>query len=140
MKNTIVVGIPFRYPNLCWITEGNNLFGYCDRSLILGPLQDNGGPTPTHALVAGSPAIDAGDNAFAIDPFDNSLLLTDQRGPSFLRIVDSNNDVQQQLISEHLNCKHRRAVLSTLTAIQLVMVAILMMTTTEFLTLWIIVL
>jgi hypothetical protein len=28
---------------------------------MLGPLQDNGGPTPTHALLAGSPAIDAGD-------------------------------------------------------------------------------
>jgi len=28
----------------------------------LGPLQDNGGPTATQALLAGSPAIDAGDN------------------------------------------------------------------------------
>ena len=28
----------------------------------LGPLQANGGPTLTHALLAGSPAIDAGDN------------------------------------------------------------------------------
>ena len=28
---------------------------------ILGPLQNNGGPTQTHALVAGSPAIDAGN-------------------------------------------------------------------------------
>jgi hypothetical protein len=27
---------------------------------LLGPLQDNGGPTPTHALLAGSPAIDTG--------------------------------------------------------------------------------
>jgi hypothetical protein len=26
---------------------------------LLGPLQDNGGPTPTHALLRGSPAIDA---------------------------------------------------------------------------------
>jgi hypothetical protein len=26
---------------------------------LLGPLQDNGGPTPTHALQLGSPAIDA---------------------------------------------------------------------------------
>jgi CSLREA domain-containing protein len=30
-------------------------------SPLLGPLQDNGGPTPTHGLLAGSPAIDAGD-------------------------------------------------------------------------------
>jgi hypothetical protein len=29
----------------------------------LGPLQDNGGPTQTHALLSGSPAIDAGDPA-----------------------------------------------------------------------------
>lgn len=29
----------------------------------LGPLQDNGGPTFTHALLDGSPAIDAGDDA-----------------------------------------------------------------------------
>ena len=28
---------------------------------MLGPLQDNGGPTFTHALLPGSPAIDAGD-------------------------------------------------------------------------------
>src|SRR5262249_54154966 len=28
---------------------------------LLGPLQFNGGPTPTQALLAGSPAIDAGD-------------------------------------------------------------------------------
>jgi hypothetical protein len=35
-------------------------------------LADNGGPTLTHALLAGSPAIDAGDNA--VCP------ATDQRG------------------------------------------------------------
>ena len=28
---------------------------------LLGPLQDNGGPTPTHALLAGSPAHETGD-------------------------------------------------------------------------------
>ncbi|MET0646806.1 MAG: Ig-like domain-containing protein, partial [Pyrinomonadaceae bacterium] len=45
----------------------------------LGPLQDNGGPTLTHALLAGSPALDAGDNALAKD-FNNNTLTTDQRG------------------------------------------------------------
>jgi beta-glucanase (GH16 family) len=30
---------------------------------LLGPLADNGGPTQTHALLDGSPAIDAGDDA-----------------------------------------------------------------------------
>jgi len=39
---------------------------------LLGPLADNGGPTQTHALQAGSPAIDAADNTFCP--------LTDQRG------------------------------------------------------------
>jgi hypothetical protein len=38
----------------------------------LGPLQNNGGPTPTRALLAGSPAIDKCDNA--------ASLTTDQRG------------------------------------------------------------
>ena len=39
---------------------------------LLGPLRDNGGPTFTHALLAGSPAIDAGD--------DSAAPATDQRG------------------------------------------------------------
>jgi hypothetical protein len=34
---------------------------------MLGPLRDNGGPTPTHALSWGSPAIDHGNNAFNFD-------------------------------------------------------------------------
>ena len=41
---------------------------------ILGPLQDNSGPTFTHALLPESPAIDAGDNAACPE--------TDQRGIS----------------------------------------------------------
>ena len=32
---------------------------------LLGPLADNGGPTQTHALLPGSPAIDAGDSSVA---------------------------------------------------------------------------
>ncbi len=51
------------------ITSINNLFeGYSgsvpyisNADPLLGPLQDNGGPTFTHALMAGSPAIDEGD-------------------------------------------------------------------------------
>ena len=39
---------------------------------LLGPLQNNGGPTPTHALLPGSPAINRGDN--------NDCPPTDQRG------------------------------------------------------------
>jgi hypothetical protein len=39
---------------------------------LLGPLQNNGGPGPTHALLPGSPAIDTGDNT--------GCPATDQRG------------------------------------------------------------
>jgi len=46
---------------------------------LLGPLQANGGRTPTHALLPGSPAIDAGDPAGCHDT-SGALLLTDQRG------------------------------------------------------------
>jgi hypothetical protein len=45
----------------------------------LGPLQDNGGPTQTHALLSGSPAIDAGNPGGCRDEF-GVLLTTDQRG------------------------------------------------------------
>lgn len=50
-------------------TNINNLVedGSCDADLtgdpLLGALSDNGGPTQTHALLEGSPAIDAGDLA-----------------------------------------------------------------------------
>ncbi|MEN1678511.1 MAG: right-handed parallel beta-helix repeat-containing protein, partial [Planctomycetota bacterium] len=37
---------------------------------MLGPLTDNGGPTLTHAILSGSPLIDAGDDAHAAG-FDN---------------------------------------------------------------------
>lgn len=47
----------------------------------LGPLQNNGGPTQTHPLLCGSPAIDAGDRAGCTDA-DGNLLTTDQRGVS----------------------------------------------------------
>ena len=53
---------------------------------LLGPLQDNGGPTFTHALLPGSPAIDAGDPNFTPPPF------FDQRGPGFERVVNGRID------------------------------------------------
>jgi len=45
----------------------------------LGPLQDNGGPTATHALLPGSPALDAGDPSGCRDS-NGAPLATDQRG------------------------------------------------------------
>ena len=54
---------------------------------LLGPLQDNGGPTSTHALLPGSPAIDAGNPNFTPPPF------YDQRGANFWRVRDGRIDV-----------------------------------------------
>jgi hypothetical protein len=45
----------------------------------LGPLQNNGGPTQTQALLRGSPAIDAGNPSGCTDGHGH-LLKTDQRG------------------------------------------------------------
>ena len=46
---------------------------------LLGPLQDNGGPTRTHALLMGSPAIDAGNSGGCTDNL-GAALTSDQRG------------------------------------------------------------
>lgn len=56
---------------------------------LLGPLQDNGGNSFTHALLTGSPAIDAGNPA-APGSGGNACAATDQRGRS--RPMDGNND------------------------------------------------
>ncbi|MFO1477631.1 MAG: choice-of-anchor Q domain-containing protein [Verrucomicrobiota bacterium] len=50
---------------------------------LLAPLADNGGPTPTHALLPGSPAIDAAD--------DVAAPIADQRG--MLRPVGPHSDI-----------------------------------------------
>src|SRR5262249_20347535 len=76
--NTIVAG---NTPSDCQgivASSGNNLDGAASCALaaagdlsrvdpVLGPLADNGGPTRTHALMAGSPAIDAGAGCPATD-------------------------------------------------------------------------
>jgi hypothetical protein len=54
---------------------------------LLGPLQDNGGPTFTHALLPDSPAINAGDPSFTPPPD------YDQRGPGFDRVVNGRIDI-----------------------------------------------
>jgi Dockerin type I domain len=59
----------------------------------LGPLQDNGGPTQTMALLPGSPAINAGSNALAVDPSTGQPLTTDQRGIGYARIVGGTVDI-----------------------------------------------
>jgi hypothetical protein len=54
---------------------------------LLGELQDNGGPTFTHELLPGSPAINAGDPNFTPPPF------YDQRGTPFVRVFNDRMDV-----------------------------------------------
>lgn len=62
--------------NSCSLTAAGDLLR---TSVGLGPLTNNGGPTPTEALLAGSPAIDAGNPSGCTDLLGNSVL-TDQRG------------------------------------------------------------
>lgn len=52
---------------------------------MLEPLAQNGGPTMTHALSKGSPAIDAGSNPWG--------LAWDQRGENFARVSGSAADI-----------------------------------------------
>ena len=59
---------------------------------MLGPLQDNGGPTFTHAPLQGSPAIDAGDPNFDPNAF-NPPMLSDQRGSGFNRVAHGRIDI-----------------------------------------------
>jgi hypothetical protein len=104
MRNTIVA-----YNTADWaggddltsniLNSGHNLIGksaggsgyaptdILDVDPLLGPLQDNGGPTLTMALLSGSPAIDAG-NPSPEDPPE-----WDQRGPGFPRIVNGRVDI-----------------------------------------------
>lgn len=68
---------------------------------MLGPLADNGGLTPTHALLDGSPAINTGDPGFETPPD------FDQRGPGFPRVLENNVDIgafefgRPQFVLEH---------------------------------------
>jgi hypothetical protein len=59
----------------------------------LTPLADHGGLTFTHALLPGSPAIDAGHPAFT----ENSLPSYDQRGRGFARIVSGQTGGQSRI-------------------------------------------
>ena len=87
----------------CGLTAPGDL---SDVDPVLGSLGDNGGLTPTHALLHGSPAIDAGDDA--------TCAATDQRGvarpqgnacdigafEARVFIVDSTNDAKDALAGD----------------------------------------
>src|SRR4029077_9228011 len=65
------------------VDQGGNLpFG---TALNLGPLQNNGGPTFTRALLSGSPCLNAGSNP--------ANLTTDQRGAGNPRAANGAPDI-----------------------------------------------
>jgi len=96
--------------NLSSDDAGGHLTGPGDQintDPVLGPLQDNGGPAFTHALLPGSPAINAGNPGFTPPPF------FDQRGPGFDRVVNGRIDigsfeVQTQTVGIHLQASGRK--------------------------------
>lgn len=59
---------------------------------LLGTLDSNGGLTQTHALLPGSPAMNAGDNTKAVDQ-NGAALTTDQRGTGYSRILGATVDI-----------------------------------------------
>lgn len=74
--------------SLIKVTTGATITGTANVTGVdpnLGALANNGGPTQTHALPTGSPAIDAGANPGA--------LTTDQRGTGFLRQSGAATDI-----------------------------------------------
>ncbi|GAB4581712.1 MAG: hypothetical protein Fur0022_44620 [Anaerolineales bacterium] len=79
--------------NLISDTSGCTIIGTTGNilgvSADLGPLQNNGGPTLTHALLASSPAIDAGEPVNCTDDTGAPLTI-DQRG--FVRPVDGDGN------------------------------------------------
>ena len=69
---------------------GGNLTGPGDQintNPMLGPLQNNGGSTLTHALLPGSPAINTGDPNLTPPPS------YDQRGSPFVRVYNGRIDI-----------------------------------------------
>ena len=71
---------------------GGNLIGSAAGGGIIDPLldllADNGGPTETHALLAGSPAIHAGDPSIVFNAAE-----FDQRGSGFPRVLFDRIDI-----------------------------------------------
>jgi hypothetical protein len=71
--------------NLIPFFSGQGLLATITACPMLGPLADNGGPTPTHALLHTSPAIDNGTNTLG--------LANDQRGAGFMRTYGVGTDI-----------------------------------------------
>lgn len=101
-------GDPSSSFNMIGVCDGCGLFNGFNNNQLginnagLGPLADNGGLTLTHALLAGSPALDAGSNALVAGPLFSGPPFTDQRG--FNRIAAATVDIgafeQQSSLSQ----------------------------------------
>ncbi len=104
LKNTIVSGnlnennpLADTADDTSGTIDASSSFNLIGGTALLGPLANNGGNTQTHALLAASPAIEAGSNAnLPLDTFDldgdldtAETLPVDQRGTSFPRVADS---------------------------------------------------
>ena len=76
-------------PSVTVVDAGGTQRDVPGSALLLGPLADNGGATHTHALLDGSPAIDAGPDPVADFP-DNQW---DQRADGYARVVNGRVDV-----------------------------------------------
>jgi hypothetical protein len=64
----------------CAIDNNFGDWALLNSQALLDQLADNGGPTPTHALLAGSNAIDGGDEIEGCVDQNSAVLPTDQRG------------------------------------------------------------
>jgi CSLREA domain-containing protein len=108
--------------NACGLVDGpnDNIIG---EDPLLGPLADNGGSTQTHALLAGSPAIDAGtnsgapatdqrgvtrDSAYDIGAFESQA----QKGPNFTvnTAADTDDGSCDVFVSGLHDCTLREAI------------------------------
>jgi hypothetical protein len=82
----------FGEDTFCTVNNGvGGSWGYLNSLNTLGPLQNNGGPTWTHALLPGSNAIDGGDPVQGCIGPDALPLATDQRGAA--RVVGVRCDI-----------------------------------------------
>ncbi len=87
VSNTIIAGNTADFGPDVYGTITTSSFSLIGGNPLLAPLADNGGPTPTMALLAGSPAINEGDPAYA------GPLTTDQRGTGFPRVRGGRLDI-----------------------------------------------
>jgi hypothetical protein len=81
-------------PTPVGMPDGNgNLIGTAEAPIdpLVSPLADNGGPTSTHALLPGSPAVDSGMPDIVAG--QDGVPAYDQRGPGFPRIAGPRVDM-----------------------------------------------